>query len=383
MIKRSIYQSLKEWKEDSARKPLLIRGARQIGKTFIVDHLAKKEFFNSVTINFERNPEFKDIFTVNDPLHIIEQIELLTGSKIIPGETLLFLDEIQECPKAIVALRYFYEEMPELHIISAGSLLEFTLLSENMSLPVGRIQYLYMYPLSFGEFLSALGFDQLRNHLLSTEKLATLSGAVHDKLIDQLKSYFILGGMPEVVNTYINNKDISKCQKIQRSIVDTYHDDFAKYANQAKFKHLRKIFTAVPSMIGNKFVYTNVDPDTKSRELKDALFLLETAGLLYRVKKTSGAGIPLESHASDKYFKVIFLDIGLMHAINGMHEEIVLGKNLTDIYKGALAEQFVGQELLAYQDPYHKQSLYYWTRNKRGSSAEIDYLIQKNANLIP
>ncbi len=189
--------------------------------------------------------------------------------------------------------------------------------------------------------------------------------------------------MPEVVNSYINNKDISKCQIIQQSIADTYRDDFSKYAPQVKHKHLRKIFSAVPTMVGDKFVYVNVDPDTKSRELKDALNLLESAGVLYRVRKASGAGIPLESHAVDRYFKVIFLDIGLMHAINGLGNEIVLGENLTDIYKGALAEQFVGQELLAYSSPYHKENLYYWTRDQKNSSAEIDYLIQKNALVVP
>ncbi|MEA3391773.1 MAG: ATP-binding protein [Candidatus Marinimicrobia bacterium] len=383
MIQRNIYNTLMKWENDTTRKPILLRGARQIGKTFIVEHFAKNEFLNSITINFERNPEFKDVFTINDPVKIIEQIELLTKEKISLGKTLLFLDEIQECPQAIVTLRYFYEEIPTLHIIGAGSLLEFTLLAENFSLPVGRIQYVYMYPLSFSEFLVALGYKQLQAYVSNEENLSKISDSLHDKLLEQLRLYFILGGMPEVVSAYIKNKSIIACQKIQRSIVDTYQDDFSKYASQIKFKHLKKIFSAVPAMVGNKFVYSKVDPDTKSRELKDAMNLLETAGIIYRARKTSGAGIPLESHAIDRYFKVLFLDIGLMQSINGMGSEIVLGENLTDIYKGALAEQFVGQELLAYSSPYHKENLYYWTRDQKNSSAEIDYLIQKYSRVVP
>jgi predicted AAA+ superfamily ATPase len=382
MIQRTIQMTLTKWKDNTERKPLLIRGARQIGKTFIVENFAKS-FFNSVTINFERNPEFKNIFNVNDPKHIIEQIGLLVKKRIIPGQTLLFLDEIQECPQAIVALRYFYEEMPQLHIIGAGSLLEFTLSAESINIPVGRIQYLYMYPLSFAEFLQAMGFSQLRGHILQPGNLKNVSKAVHDKFIEQLRLYYILGGMPEVVNSYREHHDLNACQMIQRSIVDTYRDDFAKYASEAKFKHLRKIFSSVPAMVGNKFVYANVDPDTKSRELKDALNLLETAGILYKVKRTSGNGLPLESHVADRYFKVIFLDIGLMHAIMGIRNELILGENLTNIYKGALAEQFVGQELMAYREPYHKDGLYYWTREEKNSNAEIDYLIQKNGQIIP
>lgn len=381
-MQRSIQNTLTSWKENSHRKPLLVRGARQIGKTYTIEQFAEN-FADSLTINFERNPEFKKIFITNDPDLIIEQIELLTGKKIISGQTLLFLDEIQECPEAIISLRYFYEEKQELHIIAAGSLLEFTLASKALSIPVGRIQYLYMFPLSFGEFLTALGNDSLRKYLNTQGNLSKITNAVHEKLLVQLRLYYILGGMPEVVQTYITTKDLSACQVVQRSIVDTYGDDFAKYASQAKFRHLKKVFSSVPNMIGDKFVYTNVDPDTKSREIKEALTLLETAGILYRVKNTSGEGIPLESHAKDRFFKVIFLDIGLMHIINGISREIVLGDNLTDIYKGSLAEQFVGQELLAYASPYHKESLYYWARDKRGSSAEIDYLIQSDTQIIP
>jgi predicted AAA+ superfamily ATPase len=382
MMERSIQKTLDEWKVDSHRKPLLVRGARQIGKTYIINKFAEN-FPTSVTINFESNTEYVKIFNIKDPDRIIEQIELLSGERIIPGQTLLFLDEIQECPEAIVALRYFYEEKPELHLIGAGSLLEFTLSSKNINIPVGRIQYLYMYPLSFGEFLQALGQHKLREYMITPGNMPKISEAVHDKLLEQLRLYFILGGMPEAVQTYIDKKDLNACRLIQQSIVDTYRDDFGKYASQVQFKYLRKLFARIPAMIGNKFVYVNVDPDTKSRELKEALTLLETAGIVYKVRNTSGEGLPLESHAKDRFFKVIFLDIGLMHAINGMNRDIVLAEDLTDVYKGAIAEQFVGQELLAHSSSYHKESLYYWARDKRGSSAEIDYLIQKDSKVIP
>jgi predicted AAA+ superfamily ATPase len=240
-----------------------------------------------------------------------------------------------------------------------------------------------MYPLSFGEFLQALGQHKLREYMITPGNMPKISEAVHDKLLEQLRLYFILGGMPEAVQTYIDKKDLNACRLIQQSIVDTYRDDFGKYASQVQFKYLRKLFARIPAMIGNKFVYVNVDPDTKSRELKEALTLLETAGIVYKVRNTSGEGLPLESHAKDRFFKVIFLDIGLMHAINGMNRDIVLAEDLTDVYKGAIAEQFVGQELLAHSSSYHKESLYYWARDKRGSSAEIDYLIQKDSKVIP
>ena len=382
-MKRDIYKTLCDWKKASNHKPLLIRGARQIGKTYVINEFGQKEFNSIITLNFERNQEFKEIFNSYNPKDIIEKISLYTGKKPDPGKTLLFFDEIQECPQAIISLRYFFEEMPELHIIAAGSLLEFTLESENFKMPVGRIQYLYLFPISFGEFLDANGQGNLRTYLIDYKNLSKLPKTLHDKLHELIRKYFLIGGMPEVVQEYCNSQDILNCRKIQHSIIDTYIDDFAKYAKKSKHRYLKKIFNAVPTMVGQKFIYSHVDSTIKSRELKEALEILEMAGIVYRVKRTSGGGLPLESGVKENYFKMVFLDIGLLHAVNGVYADTVGATDFTAIYKGAIAEQFVGQEIIAYHNPFTKTSLYYWTREAKNSNAELDYLIVKNSEIIP
>ena len=383
MINRKIYRELEIWRKEVVRKPLLIRGARQVGKSYIVEEFGKAEFSNYITLNFERNPEFKDIFSSIDPQDIIEKISLFTGKRLQIGKTLIFLDEIQECPQAILALRYFFEEIPELHIIGAGSLLEFALQTKGFKMPVGRIQYLYMHPLSFSEFLNALGEDVLNEYISIPGNLPKISEGLHDKLIGLIRKYFVIGGMPAVVNEYINSRDIFKCQKIQRSIIDTYTDDFGKYSNKSKLPYLQKVFYTSVSMVGEKFVYAKVDKQIKSRELKDAVELLETAGVLNRIKRTNGAGLPLEANVNPGFFKMLFLDVGLLHNMSGIYGESFLATDLATIFKGRVAEQFVGQELLVSQNPYQKPSLYYWAREAKNSNAEIDYLFEHNGEIIP
>jgi len=382
-MKRDVYQLLVDWKNSHNRWPLLMRGARQTGKTYIVNEFGKLEFKELIYLNFERNPEYKDIFNSNIPAEIVEKITLYTTKKPEPGKTLLFLDEIQECPEAIISLRYFFEEMPGLHVIGAGSLLEFALLSENFRMPVGRIQYLFLYPLSFGEFLDALGESELRNYILNFSKLEKLPVYLHGKLNEYVRKYFITGGMPAVVQEYVTTRDIIKCQRIQRSIIDTYIDDFAKYSKVSKHTYLRKVFNAVPGMVGQKFVYTQVDRAIKSRELKEALELLETAGVVTRVRQTTGSGLPLAAGVHESIFKVLFLDVGLLHAISGIYTDTAKQKDFTAIFKGAVAEQFAGQELIVCQSPYTKAELYYWGRKAKSSTAEIDYLIVINAMVVP
>jgi len=381
-MQRNIYETLLNWKESNSRKPLLLRGARQIGKTFTILEFGKKEFKNCVLLNFERNPEYKAIFKSLSPEEIIEKISIYVGVDIQQGTTLLFLDEIQDCPQAIMAMRYFYEEMPGLHIIGAGSFLEFSLVSENYRMPVGRVQYMYMYPLTFGEFLTAIGEANLENHISSVENLQNLPEELHNKLISLVRKYMIIGGMPEVVKEYVASKSILKCQKIQHSIIETYQDDFGKYAKTIQHKYLRKIFTAIPARIGDKVVYANIDKTVKSRDLKNAYDLLRTAGILYKVKRTT-AGIPFEANVKENFYKTIFLDIGLMHAMNGILTETIQEEDLTAVYKGAVAEQFVGQEIVALQNNDQKSLLYYWARESKNSNAEIDFLLQRGSKRIP
>jgi len=382
-MKRSIYNDLKKWKDDTSKRPLIIKGARQIGKTYIVNYLGKNDFLEFISLNFERNPEYKEIFNTYNPLDIIEKITLYTGKKITLGKTLLFLDEIQDCPKAIMSLRYFYEEMPELHIIGAGSLLEFSLNSEDYRVPVGRVQYLFMKPMSFIEFLMAKGETQLVSFIKDINNLLSIPDAIHKKLNTLVRKYFIIGGMPAVVSEYIKTQDIIKCQRIQQSIITTYIDDFSKYSKTTKHNYLKKIFNSIPTTIGNKFMYSKVDNTIKSRELKNAEELLEQAGIIYKIKRTSGAGLSLEAGIKDNFFKLIFLDVGLLHAVSGIYSETIKEKDLTSIFKGAVAEQFVGQEIIAYQSPYIKPKLFYWAREARNSNAEIDYLFSKNEKIIP
>jgi len=382
-MKRDIYKALSDWKNSSDRKPLLIRGARQTGKTFIVNKFGIRKFDNMITLNFERNPEYKEIFKTYIPVEIIEKINLYTTKKVIQGRTLLFLDEIQECPESIISLRYFFEEMPGLHIIGAGSLLEFAFSSEKFRMPVGRVQYLHLYPLCFGEFLDALEETELRKFILETNNLVNMPDSLHSKLNEYLRKYFIIGGMPAVVKEYAVSRDILKCQRVQRSIIDTCIDDFAKYSKVTKHEYLRKVFKAVPAMVGQKFIYAQVDRTIKSRELKEAIELLETAGVITRVRQTSGSGLPMASGIHESIFKMLFLDVGLLHAISGIYSETARGEDFTAIFRGAVAEQFAGQELIACQSPYTKAELYYWGRKAKNSTAEVDYLIEKNGCIIP
>lgn len=383
MIARNVYNKLIEWKKDQWKKPLIFRGARQVGKTYLIREFGKREYPEFTEINFERNPEYKEFFKELNPVEIINKISLYTGRKINTPGHLLFLDEIQECPEAIMSLRYFYEECPEVNIISAGSLLEFILESEDFKMPVGRVQFLYLYPLSFGEFLEAVDGQGKRKYLEDRENLEKIPEAVHNKLNEYIRKYFIIGGMPGVLQEYLRSGDVLRCQKLQRSIIETYLDDFAKYSKNSQHKYLKKVFHSVPGMTGRKYVYANVDSAVKSRELKSALETLEMAGVVKKVTRVTGPGYPFENHADEKYFKVIFLDIGLFHAILNIYPETVSASDLSSVFRGAAAEQFVGQELIANADSEIRSSLYYWARDAKGSMAEIDYLYSIKNKIVP
>ena len=382
-MKRDIENILLDWKDETNRKPLLLRGARQVGKSYTISEFGRKAFDDLVIINFEQFPKYKECFNTLSPSEITENISLLCKKDIIPGKTLLFLDEIQDCPAAITSLRYFYEQMPELHVIGAGSLLDFILASENFKVPVGRIQYLYMRPLSFVEFLDAIGENKSRNFIETKLIESVLNSSIHDHFIDLIKKYMILGGMPAVLEEYVSTGNLTKCLQIQLSIIQTYNDDFGKYSNMVKHKYLQKVFYAVPKMIGKKFKYSHVDANIKSRDLKEAVELLEKAGIVLRVKKTSGEGVPLEANADERHFKLAFMDTGLMQNMCGLSEETLLAKDIMKVNSGAIAEQFVAQELLAYQEVYKAGPLFFWAREARNSSAEVDYLIPVQSSVVP
>ena len=359
------------------------RGARQVGKSFVVRKFGAENFKNIVEVNFEFRPELKSIFENYQPDKIIQSLSLILACDIVPGETLLFLDEIQECPKAIISLRYFFETMPELHVIAAGSLLEFYLNSEEIKVPVGRVEYLFLRPMSFGEFLDATGHGQLREFVRKIKLSTKVEESVHKTLIELLRTYLIIGGMPSAVSDYCFDRKSVRYQVTQSMLLQTYRDDFGKYANLVKHKYLEKVFLVAPSIIANRFSYVSIDREIPYRELKNALELLLKAGVLKKAISTSGHDFPIAVNANENKFKLIFLDVGLAQRSLGLDSRLLSDSDWIAVNAGAIAEQLVGQEIVAYGNYYEDTQLYFWARDKKGSCAEVDYLIQHDADLIP
>jgi uncharacterized protein len=329
-------------------------------------------------------PQYAACFTGSlEPKDICASLSVVAGQEIIPGKTPLFLDEIQQCPRAIMALRYFYEKLPALHVIGAGSLLEFALTTETLGMPVGRVQYLFMYPLTFSEFLAAIKQQPALKSISEQALETSYPEAIHQHLLSLLKIYMTVGGMPAVVREYVSSGSLVLSARIQSGIAQTYRDDFGKYATKSNLIQVQKVFASVPKMVGRKFKYSAIDDGVPSRQLKSALELLEKAGVAYRVKQTSGAGLPLAAGANDRNFKVIFLDIGLMQNLCGLSGEILASTDLLAVHAGAVAEQFVGQELRAHSDAYSPAELYYWAREARTSNAEVDYLVTAGSKILP
>jgi predicted AAA+ superfamily ATPase len=334
-------------------------------------------------INFEAEPEAIACFESLDPLEIVQKLELLCKRPIRPGKTLLFLDEIQACPEAIVALRYFKEKMPELHVIGAGSLLEFALIQGKFSFPVGRVQFIYLRPLSFLEFANALKLEPLLEKLKTASSQTGIEDSIHNELMQAVKQYFLIGGMPAVVNNFITSQSFLDSSRIQDLLLATYRADFNKYATEAELKYLRILLEGISYQIGQQFKYAKIDPHIKSRELKTALNQLEWAGLIHPIFATSASGIPLAAQIKQNKFKPLLLDIGLAQRALQVDPEIIWQQDLIQIHAGALAEQFVGQELMAYADFFREERLFFWEREKASSVAEVDYVITVGQSIVP
>jgi len=382
-MKRSILADLLRWKDSLARMPLLIRGARQVGKTYIVEEFGRSHFDQVVVCNFENRPDFALSFKTLDPKEILAEIELMAGASIVPGKTLLFLDEIQECPKAIMALRYFKEQMPELHVIGAGSLLEFILNDADFRMPVGRVQFLHMRPLSFQEFLEALGEEKLLSALHMAALANPFSDAVHERLLKFVREYVALGGMPAVIATYLKTKSLKTCQDIQNALIFTYRSDFGKYARSSQHKYLQLLYERAPGLVAQWFKYSKVDPNVQVRDIKNALKHLSDAGLLQIVYATNASGLPLVTTINEKKFKILYLDIGLLKRALKLDLKLLFEQDFLLINQGALAEQFVGQELLAYGDPTDSARLFFWVREAVHSAAQVDYVTAIGPRIIP
>lgn len=388
---RTIDHDLLEWKASARHKPLLVRGARQVGKSSAVRTLGR-QFTHFLEVNFERDREIHTLFTSNlKPQQIASRLGTYYGVPVVPDETLLFLDEIQACPDALRSLWFFYEDYPELHVVAAGSLLEFAL-QELSSFGVGRIRSLFMYPMSFNEFLNATG----RSAWLTAKREATsaspLFDALHTQLVETFRTYLLVGGMPEAVHEWVTQGDYVACQQVLDDIAQSYEDDFSKYKRRADPALLRQTLHSVGLQAGNKFVYSQVEGGYRSEKVKEALGLLTMAGLVIPVVRSAGNGIPLGAEVNEKFVKYLFLDSGLLLCLLGLKhgsspsslsQQLVVATATELVNKGHITEMVAGLELLKYQSPTIRPTLYYWQSLERGSQAEIDYLLERAGGVLP
>ena len=377
---REIINDLKQWKNKKRRKPLLLTGVRQCGKTYIVEEFAKEYFENYVCLNFEETETLSAIFNYDfDVKRIITEIERYSKTKIIPGKTLVFFDEIQECPRAITALKYFCEDLNELHLICAGSLLGVSIKKENISFPVGKVNRLRLYPMSFKEFVIANG----RNDLIEVFESWPVDRPVPElysvPMKQLLKDYYIVGGMPEAVKTWVETHDAGEVEEVQNEILDDYADDFSKHAPVSEIPKIRWIWDSIPVQLAkenNKFVFSHVKEGKRSAELENALEWLSDAGLIRKLELVEKPETPLSGFADKTYFKVYLSDIGLLRAKSKVSPEIILEEAPLYVrYKGAFTENFVLNELISLN-----KEPYFW---RSGNSAEIDFIYEESGDIIP
>jgi predicted AAA+ superfamily ATPase len=387
---RIIDRYLSEWATRPVHKPILLRGARQVGKSTAVRHLGES-FKYYVEINLEKQSNYIDLFKKDlDVTRIVPQMAAMCGTPIVPNETLLFIDEIQESQEAIMALRYFKEDMPNLHVIAAGSLLEFVL-DEIPTFGVGRIHSMYMFPMTFDEFLLANGEQLLLDARGQANIDAPLPTPLHEKLIGLMRTFMLVGGMPESVVKWVQTHDFLQCQEVQDDIITGYEADFPKYKKKVDPQLLIATMKSAATQATKKFVYSRVPGEYKTTEVKKALDLLIKAGVLVPVTHSSGNGLPLGDEADESIRKILLLDTGLMLRLLNMTmgdtsaitAQILTATAADLVNKGPMAEMLAGLELLHYLTPNLHHDLYYWVRQAKNSTAEIDYLLSRNMKVLP
>lgn len=376
-MKRSLYRNLLEWKSNQRRKPLLLQGARQVGKTWLINEFGKAEYKNYIYLNFEQTPNLKTLFSGElSPRKIVDNIGLFLGKKIHSDNTLICFDEIQICPVALTSLKYFQELAPEFHIIAAGSLLGVSL-GKTSSFPVGKVNFLTLYPLSFSEYLDAVGENLLAEQLLILE---TLPEILHEKMIELLKMYFFLGGMPEVVSDYIQNRDIKEARKIQNDILKAYQRDFSKYTDPSQAIKVTEIWQSVPFQLAKenkKFTYNDVKNNARSSSYQQSIEWLKNAGLIHIVYQIRAAKLPVSGYADYTKFKIYILDTGLLGALLNLSSDIILKPNELFLeYNGAFVENYTCLELLKTIE----QDLFYWSSERE---AEVDFVFQYENDIYP
>ncbi|WP_396170976.1 ATP-binding protein [Flavobacterium sp.] len=375
-MNRYLIDELTVWKSAKNRKPLIIQGARQVGKTWLMKKFGEQEFKQVVYLNFESSNRLKNLFAIDFNIdRILTVIEIETNQKIIPETTLLIFDEIQEVEKGLTALKYFYEQAPHYYIIAAGSLLGVSL-QKNNSFPVGKVDFLRLYPLSFMEFLENSENINLANQIKNNNW--NVIESFHDKLVEQLRLYYFIGGMPEVVSNYIQNKDLKIVREIKQKLLIGYENDFAKYAPNEIVPKIKIVWKSLIGQLAKenkKFIYGQLKKGARAKDFEMAINWLSEAGLVLKINRLEKPTIPLNAYADQDAFKLFLLDVGLLNAIGNLDHKILLEKNqiLTD-FKGALTEQFVCQQLII------KHELYYWSS---GNTAEVDFIIQNKNEVIP
>jgi uncharacterized protein len=377
-MKRLVTQRLLAWRSSPDRHPLLVRGARQVGKTHSIVDFGKQSFPGKVhVVDFEQRPAAQAYFDGDlDPRRVIAGLEVLLRDTIRPGEDLLFLDEIQACPRALVALRYFYEQLPELHVVAAGSLVELAL--RDIAFPVGRLDYLTMHPMTFVEYLWATDNDPMAQVVLAGP--AAVPEPTHALILDQLRRFLFVGGMPGAVNAYRVSQSLQAAFLRQDALVQSYRDDFGKYGARVDRALLDEVLVAVARAVGRHTKYTALAPGRRSDQIHAAFDLLERARVLARVRAASPSGVPLGVSTDSRLFKALMVDVGVMQRLSGMPADVEFGReSLLAIYAGSLAEQFAGQELIAATE----DDVCFWARSEKSSVAEVDYLVIQNGRVTP
>ena len=382
-MKRFAEDLLQRWLGNPRRKPLVIRGARQVGKSTLVRQFAEDNQLTLNEINLERHLHLDAHFATLDLERILREIEGLVGRPVGGSGGLLFLDEIQATPHALQALRYLYEERPDLPVIAAGSLLEFALAEKTFSMPVGRIEYLHLGPMSFEEYLLEMD-AQLLPYLTTCEPESPIPTTAHARLLDRQREYMLIGGMPEAVLAFAQSGAFTDVTAVQRSIMDTYQDDFAKYAARNTLLRLQTLFDHVPRSVGHKVKYSNISRDETARELRAAIQLLTKARVISPVVHSHCSGLPLHAEADASTYKLLFLDVGLMNRACGLDWLAI--SSLDDrslVNEGAIAEQFIGQHLLFRDEGREAPRLFYWLRERKVGNAEVDYVVSRGEHIVP
>jgi uncharacterized protein len=377
-MERNFYKKLLSWKKSSLRKPLVLRGARQVGKTYILKDFAKREYSDYIYLNFDENPHFESFFAENlDPDRIIKDLNLYFKKNIKPGSTLIILDEIQECPQALASLKYFCEKRNEYHLATAGSLLGVKLIQ---GFPVGKVNFLDLVPLNFFEFLQAIGEDDLVSMLGEIQHPKAISEIFHKKLISFLKDFFIIGGMPEAVVTYLKTQNFEMVRKVQKEILDAYVLDFAKHAPKEDVMKIMAVWNSISNQLAKenkKFIFSAIHKSARAREYETSIQWLKSAGLIVKANHISIPKLPLDAYSNKQAFKIFLLDIGLLGAMSKLDPRIVLDEDLLfQEFKGALTENYVAIEL---QDN-HFDELYYWTSE---GIAEVDFIVSSRQLIFP